>query len=85
MQKNPDKIDQFSINKTLAIKEGYLWPYTMQQYITKSKQGERRPTKAYEQIINNVPNEIETSLGKILFCKFRFPLQIRRYPSSLQF
>jgi hypothetical protein len=35
----------------------------MQQYITKSKQGERRPTKAYEKIITSVPEIIQGSLG----------------------
>lgn len=61
-KRNPGKIDQFFINNRLAIKEGYLG-YTMQQYITKSKQGVRRPTKAYERIIDNVPLEIKNSLG----------------------
>ena len=38
----------------------------MQQYITKSKGGVRRPTAAYEKILDNVPEEIEHSLNKYL-------------------
>lgn len=34
----------------------------MQQYIAKSKKGERRPTKAYERILEDLPKEIETYL-----------------------
>jgi hypothetical protein len=37
----------------------------MQQYITKSKQGVRRPTKAYEAIINSVPEVVHGSLGDL--------------------
>lgn len=36
--------------------------YTVQQYITKSKQGVRRPTAAFENILNNIPGEVEGSL-----------------------
>ena len=36
----------------------------MQQYITKSKQGKRRATAAFENIIKNVPNEVQTYLSK---------------------
>ncbi len=61
-KRNVGKVDQYKIQKELKIKNGYLG-YTMQQYITKSKQGVRRPTKAYERIINNVPGEVLNSLG----------------------
>lgn len=60
---NPGRIDKYPISKTLQIKSGFSG-YTIQQYITKSKQGIRRPTKAYEEIINNVPKEVEKSLGQ---------------------
>jgi cellulose biosynthesis protein BcsQ len=40
--------------------------YTVQQYITKSKQGVRRPTAAFEQILEQIPEEIERSLGPYL-------------------
>ena len=45
------------------IKNGYCG-YTMQLYITKSFGGVRRPTRAYDEIINDVPSVIEESLGK---------------------
>ncbi len=61
----PDKLKTFNIPSNLKIKNGYLG-YTIQQYITKSKQGVRRPTIAYDNIINNVPTVIEDALGKFL-------------------
>ena len=57
----PGRLKSFSISNQIKIKHGYLG-YTIQQYITKSKQGVRRPTKAYEEIINNVPKVVESSL-----------------------
>lgn len=62
---DPGKLKEFNIIREPGLLHGYLG-YTMQQYITKSKQGERRPTKAYEEIINLVPAEVEQSLGKFL-------------------
>lgn len=61
----PGSLTRFHIPETAKIKTGYIG-YTIQQYITKSYGGVRRPTKAYEEIINNVPDEIESSLGKFL-------------------
>ena len=40
----------------------YFAGYTVQQYITKSKEGVRRPTIAYEQILEEIPAEVEKSL-----------------------
>jgi cellulose biosynthesis protein BcsQ len=37
--------------------------YTVQQYITKSIQGERRPTKAYEKILQRIPEAVSKELG----------------------
>lgn len=61
----PNRLDSFGISSALSITNGYVG-YTMQQYITKSKGGVRRPTKAYEKIIDNVPVEIERSLNRYL-------------------
>ena len=61
-QNNPGRLKNFPIQTSLTIKNGYAG-YTMQQYITKSKGGERRPTKAYDEIISQVPNEVRKSLG----------------------
>ncbi|MBL8822798.1 MAG: ParA family protein [Planctomycetia bacterium] len=57
----PGRLDNFSISRKLSIKNGYVG-YTMQQYITKAISGERRPTKAYDEIITCVPDEIKSSL-----------------------
>jgi cellulose biosynthesis protein BcsQ len=61
----PGRLNSFQINPIIKIKKGYLG-YTIQQYITKSKQGIRRPTKAYEEIINNVPSVIEKTFENFL-------------------
>lgn len=62
-QRYPGRLDGFNIIESPQIKHGYLG-YTMQQYITKSKEGVRRATVAYEKIISMVPQEINNSLGK---------------------
>lgn len=62
---SPGRLANFNIENTLSITSGYVG-YTIQQYITKSKGGVRRPTRAYEQIISNVPGEIESSLSDYL-------------------
>lgn len=62
---SPGRLEHFKIDDALPITTGYVG-YTIQQYITKSKGGVRRPTRAYEQIISNVPSEIENSLSDYL-------------------
>lgn len=64
-QRAPGSLERYGIPQIVKIKQGYIG-YTVQQYITKSYSGVRRPTKAYEEIINSVPGEIEQSLGKYL-------------------
>ena len=61
-QNNPGRLDEFPITRDVGLRSGYSG-YTMQQYITKSKGGERRPTKAYDEIITQVPKEVKGSLG----------------------
>jgi cellulose biosynthesis protein BcsQ len=68
---SPNRISSYPISSSLLIKKGFAG-YTLQQYITKSKQGIRRPTKAYEEIINNVPGEIENSLKEYWSSKNEF-------------
>jgi cellulose biosynthesis protein BcsQ len=58
---SPNRMVNYPISHILAVKSGFSG-YTLQQYITKSKQGIRRPTKAYEEIINNVPAEVAAAL-----------------------
>jgi cellulose biosynthesis protein BcsQ len=61
-ERTPGRLGEYSIANSIAIRTGFVG-YTMQQYITKSKQGVRRPTKAYEEIIDSVPDQIQQSLG----------------------
>jgi len=58
----PGRLSEFPISLELPLQSGYAG-YTMQQYITKSKGGERRPTKAYDEIIAKVPEEVSAALG----------------------
>jgi cellulose biosynthesis protein BcsQ len=59
---SPGALAEFQIAKEPAIKQGFAG-YTVQQYITKSKAGTRRPTKAYERLLKDIPSEVEKSLG----------------------
>jgi cellulose biosynthesis protein BcsQ len=60
---NPGILDRYNIPKEASIRNGYIG-YTLQQYIAKSKEGVRRPTKAYERILNDVPLEVESFLAR---------------------
>ena len=63
--RHPGALDRFQISSSVGTKSGFAG-YTVQQYITKSKQGVRRPTQAFERIIDTIPAQIETSLGPFL-------------------
>jgi len=54
-------LDEYKVPITLPIKQGFAG-YTVQQYITKSKEGVRRPTTAYENIMLLIPKEIRNNL-----------------------
>ena len=58
----PGSLEQFGISPDLAIQNGFAG-YTVQQYIAKSKAGVRRATKAYEKLLQGIPEEIHESLG----------------------
>ncbi len=62
--KNRDSnvLKKYNIPKDIKIENGYIG-YTLQQYITKSKQGVRRATVAFEKILTNVPIEVEAHLA----------------------
>lgn len=60
---NEGMLERYGIITSPEIENGFIG-YTMQQYIAKSKEGLRRPTKAYERILNDVPSEIEKHLSK---------------------
>jgi cellulose biosynthesis protein BcsQ len=51
---NKEQLLKYEIPENPVIAKGYIG-YTLQQYITKSKQGKRRATVAFEKIIENVP------------------------------
>jgi len=57
-----ESLAEFQIKKEPAIKQGFAG-YTVQQYIAKSKGGVRRPTKAYEKLLQDIPSEVRESLG----------------------
>lgn len=59
---NPGVLGDFSIVIQPKIKHGFVG-YTVQQYITKSKGGVRRPTKAYEKLLDDIPSEVAASLN----------------------
>jgi hypothetical protein len=58
-----DAFNQFGIPTNVPVAKGFAG-YTVQQYITKSKGGVRRATRAYDDIIQLIPGEIEKSLMK---------------------
>lgn len=61
--RNPNALAKFGIDTEVKAAHGFVG-YTVQQYITKSKRGVRRPTQAFERVLSNIPAEIEASLGK---------------------
>lgn len=58
---NPNGISEYNIKNKIEIKSGFIG-YTLQQYIAKAKAGVKRPTKAYERIIQDIPDEITNYL-----------------------
>ena len=60
-----EQVTKYDVPGTLDITAGFSG-YTLQQYITKSKQGRRRATVAFEKIIEKVPQEIEKNLSKFI-------------------
>ncbi|KAA5803882.1 ParA family protein [Alkalicaulis satelles] len=60
---NPEAMERFGIDDTVSITSGFVG-YTMQQYIAKRKKGVKRPTKAFERIIQTIPDEVHGRLGE---------------------
>ncbi len=60
---NPGSLQRFNVQRSIPIEKGFIG-YTLQQYIAKAKEGERRPTKAYERILSDLPNEIKNFLSE---------------------
>jgi cellulose biosynthesis protein BcsQ len=59
---NAEAIGRYKIQEELSVKHGFTG-YTVLQYITKSREGERRATAAFEDILREIPLVIEQSLG----------------------
>ncbi len=60
-ERNPSRLKDYPVTLEPTIAHGYLG-YTMQQYIAKSKEGERIPTARYENILKLVPPVIDECL-----------------------
>ena len=61
MAQRAEALRHFEIPIAVPIQHGFLG-YTVLQYITKAKAGMRRPTRAYESILQLIPQEIQTNL-----------------------
>lgn len=54
----PDGLDKYGVPRAPSIRSGFVG-YTLNQYLTKSKGGERIATDRYEEILRKVPQEID--------------------------
>lgn len=59
---NAEPIRRHRIQEDLSVKHGFAG-YTVMQYITKSREGERRATAAFEDILAQIPDVIRGALG----------------------
>jgi cellulose biosynthesis protein BcsQ len=59
---NAEVINRYGIQEQLSVKHGFAG-YTVLQYITKSREGERRATAAFEEILDQIPKVVRASLG----------------------
>lgn len=65
LENHPSLSTEFSISdSTLDIFSGYIG-YTVQQYSTVTIRGERRATKAFEDIIRKVPEQVSAHLSSL--------------------
>ncbi|MBI5066942.1 MAG: ParA family protein [Deltaproteobacteria bacterium] len=62
-RRHPKALEQYNLVRNLAIRRGFAG-YTVQQYIAKSIKGERRPTLAFDQILQQMPTEMAGRLGE---------------------
>lgn len=60
----PEALEKYHV-KAASTRMSRLIGYTAQQYITKTIRGERRPTEAYERILQEMPATIENSLAHV--------------------
>ncbi len=62
LESNAAAFEQFGIPSEVRLRQSFAG-YTVQQYITKSKSGQRRPTAAFEAILKRIPEEVEATLA----------------------
>lgn len=58
----PEGLDKYNVPRKPSISTGFAG-YTLNQYLTKSKGGERIATDRYEEILRKVPQEIDQLLA----------------------
>lgn len=58
----PEGLDKYKVPRMPSIRTGFVG-YTLNQYLTKSKGGERIATDRYEEILRKVPQEIDQLLA----------------------
>jgi cellulose biosynthesis protein BcsQ len=63
--RHPGALEKFNILPPGPVGAMFVG-YTVQQYITKSKKGVRRPTQAFEKILSAIPDEVQISLGEFM-------------------
>ncbi|WP_231493507.1 ParA family protein [Alicyclobacillus macrosporangiidus] len=64
-RRNKGSLERYGVPRTLKNSSLFIG-YTVQQYITKSKKGQRRPTVAFETILRQIPGTIESNLSKYI-------------------
>jgi len=63
LRSHKDLISSYPVRESVE-KSSKVAGYTVQQYITKTIKGERRPTEAYDKIIKDIPQRLENKIGK---------------------
>jgi len=63
MQTSPGATERFGLATQLPIVHGFVG-YTVQAYIAKFKQGEKRPTKAFERVTSSFQGEVAQYLSE---------------------
>lgn len=61
---SPGAVERYNIPSELPIEKGFAG-FTVQQYSTVTIRGERRATVAYDQILNQIPAQVEAHLASL--------------------
>lgn len=62
---SPGAVERWNISPDLPIGRGFAG-YTVQQYSTVTIRGERRATNAYDEIINQIPEQVDNYLAQFV-------------------